>query len=51
VGAHYVLGWSGRRVVYFSLIGFTIMIFSMAAVNLIFPSFHSFASLNGRVSG
>jgi ABC-type uncharacterized transport system permease subunit len=49
VGAHYILGWSGRRVVYFSLIGFSIMLFSMAAVNILFPSFHSFASLNGRV--
>ncbi len=44
VGAHYLLGWSGRRVVYFSLIGFTIMIFSMAVVNLFFRSFHSFAN-------
>lgn len=43
LGAHFVLGWSGRKVVYFSLIGFTIMIFSMAVVNLLFRSFHTFA--------
>ncbi len=44
LGAHYALGWSGRRVVYVSLIGFTIMIFSMAVVHVLFRSFHSFAA-------
>jgi ABC-type uncharacterized transport system permease subunit len=43
LGAYYALGWSGRRVVYFSLIGFAIMIFSMAVVHVLFRSFHSFA--------
>jgi ABC-type uncharacterized transport system permease subunit len=44
LGAHYFLGWSGRRVVYFSLAGFIIMIFSMAVVNFLFRSFHSFTA-------
>ena len=30
--------------VYFSLIGFAIMIFSMAVVHVLFRSFHSFAA-------
>jgi ABC-type uncharacterized transport system permease subunit len=44
LGAYYALGWSGRRVVYFSLIGFALMIFSMAVVHVLFRSFHSFAA-------
>ena len=32
IGTHYLLGWHERRVIYFSLFGFAIMIFSMAAV-------------------
>ena len=47
LGAYYALGWSGRRVVYVSLIGFAIMIFSMAVVHVLFRSFHSFAAVIG----
>jgi ABC-type transport system involved in cytochrome c biogenesis permease subunit len=43
IGAHYLLGWHERRVIYFSLIGFLIMLFSLAAVHVLFRSFHSFA--------
>jgi ABC-type transport system involved in cytochrome c biogenesis permease subunit len=43
IAAHYVFGWHERRVIYFSLVGFTIMIFSLAAVHVLFRSFHSFA--------
>ncbi len=45
LGAYYALGWSGRRVVFFSLLGFTIMLFSMAVVHLLFRSFHNFAAV------
>jgi len=51
LGAYYVLGWSGRRVVFCSLIGFTIMLFSMAVVHLLFRSFHNFALLTPGVLG
>jgi ABC-type uncharacterized transport system permease subunit len=47
LGAHYTLGWSGRRVVYVSLVGFAIMIFSMAVMHVVFRSFHSFAGILG----
>ncbi len=42
--AHFVLRWHQRRVVYFSLFGFLLMLFSVAAVNVLFRSFHSFSS-------
>jgi len=40
--AHRAFGLHQRRFVYFSLVGFMIMIFSMAAVNVVFRSFHRF---------
>jgi ABC-type uncharacterized transport system permease subunit len=43
VVAHYVFGWHERRVVYFSLIGFVLMLFSMTAVHILFRSFHRLA--------
>ncbi len=51
LGAYYLLGWSGRRVVYFSLVGFAIMIFSMAVAHILFSSFHNFALLVPEVLG
>lgn len=51
LGAYYALGWSGRRVVFCSLIGFTLMLFSMAVVHLLFRSFHNFAVLRSGVLG
>jgi ABC-type transport system involved in cytochrome c biogenesis permease subunit len=51
LGAYYALGWSGRRVVFCSLIGFAIMLFSMAVVHLLFRSFHNFALLRPGVLG
>jgi ABC-type uncharacterized transport system permease subunit len=52
VAAHYRLGWSGRRVVYFSLAGFTIMILSMTVAHLLFRgSFHSFTWLAPGLGG
>jgi ABC-type uncharacterized transport system permease subunit len=50
LSAHYGFGWSGRRVVFFSLAGFTIMLLSMAVAHLLFRSFHSFAWLSCYVS-
>ncbi len=51
LGAYYVFGWSGRRVVFCSLIGFTIMLLSMAVVHLLLRSFHNFALLPSGVLG
>jgi ABC-type uncharacterized transport system permease subunit len=36
------LGWETKKVVYFSVVGFTITVFSLLAVNVLFPSFHVF---------
>jgi ABC-type uncharacterized transport system permease subunit len=40
---HYRRGWPGRRTMYVSLVGFALMVVSMAAVRLFLPSFHWFA--------
>jgi ABC-type transport system involved in cytochrome c biogenesis permease subunit len=36
------LGWESKRIVYFSLIGFAVTLFSFLALNLFLPSFHDF---------
>jgi ABC-type uncharacterized transport system permease subunit len=40
---HHRQGWPGRRTMYVSLVGFALMVVSMAAVRLFLPSFHWFA--------
>ena len=39
---HYGRHWSGRRTILFSLVGFTLLVFSSLAVKLWFDSFHVF---------
>lgn len=38
--SHYVLKWTGRRVVYLSLLAFAVMVLSILSTNLLFPGFH-----------
>jgi ABC-type transport system involved in cytochrome c biogenesis permease subunit len=38
----YAGGWRGPRIAYFTIVGFLLVVFSMLAVNRIFPSFHDF---------
>jgi ABC-type uncharacterized transport system permease subunit len=40
---HHRQGWPGRRTIVVSLVGFALMVVSMAAVRLFLPSFHWFA--------
>jgi ABC-type uncharacterized transport system permease subunit len=40
---HFGLGWTGRRSIYVSLLGFVLAVFSVLAVRLLFTSFHLFA--------
>jgi ABC-type uncharacterized transport system permease subunit len=40
--ARYGVGWRGPRVAYFTIAGFLLVVFSMLAVNRLFPSFHDF---------
>ncbi|MBD3334575.1 MAG: hypothetical protein GF355_03580 [Candidatus Eisenbacteria bacterium] len=40
--SHYVLRWTGRRVVQMSLVGFAVMVAAILIVNLFLPSFHRF---------
>jgi len=42
IGLHYWLGWSGRRTIYFSLVGFVLILLSAMAARLWLPSFHGF---------
>ena len=35
-------GWYGTRIVYFTIAGFMLVVFSLLAVNHLFPSFHDF---------
>ncbi len=35
-------GWHGTRMAYFTIAGFVLVVFSMLAVNRLFPSFHDF---------
>jgi HemX protein len=42
IALHYWLGWSGRQTIFLSLVGFVLMVISMA-VRLWLPSFHGFA--------
>lgn len=42
IALHYWLGWSGRRTIYFSLVGFGLILFSVVAARLWLPSFHGF---------
>jgi len=37
-----IIGWQGRKMMVISLIGFTIMIFSMTFINMFFSGFHKF---------
>ena len=39
---HYAFGWSGRRMIYLSLLGFGMILFSALAARLWLPSFHGF---------
>lgn len=42
VALHHWLGWSGRKTIYFSLVGFALIVFSVVAAKLWLPSFHGF---------
>lgn len=42
VGAHFLLGWRGARMVYVSLAGFALAVVAMVGSNYLWPSFHSF---------
>jgi ABC-type uncharacterized transport system permease subunit len=39
---HYWFGWSGRRTIYFSLVGFSLIVLSVMAARLWLVSFHGF---------
>ena len=43
VALHYGLGWTGRRTIWLSLIGFTLIVLSVMAARFWLPSFHGFA--------
>lgn len=38
----YVGNWRGTRIAYFTIAGFLLLVFSMLAINRLFPSFHDF---------
>lgn len=42
IALHYRFGWAGRRTIYFSLIGFALIVFSVVAARLWLTSFHGF---------
>ena len=42
IGMHYGLHWGGRRTIYMSLAGFTLMVLSMVVVRLWTSTFHGF---------
>jgi ABC-type uncharacterized transport system permease subunit len=42
VMARYAAGWRGPKIAWFTIIGFLLAVFSMLAVNRLFPSFHDF---------
>jgi len=42
IALHYGFGWGGRRTVYFSLVGFALVLLSAMAARLWLPSFHGF---------
>lgn len=43
IACHYGFHWSGRKTIYFSLVGFALIVFSVLAARLWLPSFHGFA--------
>jgi ABC-type uncharacterized transport system permease subunit len=43
IGLHYGLGWTGRRTIYVSLIGFGLIVVSVMASRFWLHSFHGFA--------
>ena len=42
ISLHYGLGRGGRRTIYFSLVGFALIVLSVVAARLWLPSFHGF---------
>ncbi len=42
LGGYYVFKWPGKKIVYLSLAGFILTLFSMSILNLLFTGFHRF---------
>lgn len=43
IALHYGLGWTGRRTIWLSLVGFALIVLSVMAARFWLPSFHGFA--------